>query len=160
MSPKAKHRKLQKKLPEETETSVSDEQLFLEYLAQDIDIPNKEEADLPLSREKPKRRKAKRKQKPAEEFDLHGLTLSQAVDMFEENWERLKERSMHGFHRVRFITGKGLHSGLEGPVLGSEFYDYVVERCSQYIESIDESPAAVVLYGVAIRGYFDVTFRS
>ena len=90
------------------------------------------------------------------EVDLHGLTLSEAIQCL----DAAIAKALAGAQRevtIKVITGKGLHSGPGGGVLAREIHSYVSARYGLIISRIDASPAEALLGGVPLRGYFVVT---
>lgn len=90
------------------------------------------------------------------EVDLHGMTVEQAQRAVDSAIARLPRGQEI---KLRVITGKGIHSGPEGGVLGRDIHYHVATRYRSAIVRLDESPADVRLGGVPIRGHFDVTLR-
>lgn len=99
---------------------------------------------------------ARKKRGTMIEIDLHGMTVDEAQRAVDAVIARLP-RGQEA--RLRIITGKGLHSGPEGGVLGRDIHYHVATRYRSAIVRLDESPADVRLGGVPIRGHFDVTLR-
>jgi DNA-nicking Smr family endonuclease len=92
------------------------------------------------------------------EIDLHGLSLSEALAELDFQMSRIL-RTASGNLQVKVITGKGLHSGPEGPVLPREVHGHFASRYARYILSLEESPHAVALSGIPIRGHFTAKMR-
>lgn len=92
------------------------------------------------------------------EIDLHGLNLEDAERRVAELISRYpctnEERTF------KIITGKGRHSQAGRGVLIREIYLFVRHRYGPQIVRIEESPDAVRLGGVAIRGHFHVTLKG
>ena len=101
----------------------------------------------------------KRRDRQTYEIDLHGLRLGEALAFLEREMARLLNSQSRDF-AVKVITGKGLHSGPDGAVLPREVHAHFVARYAAYIISIEESPHAVALAGVPIRGHFTAKLRS
>ena len=58
---------------------------------------------------------------------------------------------------VQIITGKGRHSGAGGAVLAREIHQYVKVKYADYIVTLEDSPADMVVGELPIRGHFHVT---
>ncbi|WP_132314730.1 Smr/MutS family protein [Pseudobacteriovorax antillogorgiicola] len=125
-------------------------EIFLSYLENDP-MPIKDN-----ELEKPKKQN-RSKRKAEVSLDLHGMTVFEAQAYIDEKLSQI--RAKHVKYRVRLITGKGLNSGLSGPVLASEIYQYVRDRYGHQIETIDDPPAAARINNIPIRGYFDFVIK-
>jgi len=91
-------------------------------------------------------------------IDLHGHTLEEAqseIDRVVLTLLRVPGQT----HHMRIVTGKGIHSSGDA-VLASEVHGYVVSRFQKYILRIQDSPHAVKVGGVPIRGHFDLVLQS
>ncbi len=91
-------------------------------------------------------------------IDLHGLTLVQALAMVDAAISAVRAEN-RAIVELTIITGKGRHSGADGGVLVREVHSHVVDRYQSLIESIDESPAKLLIAGLPWRGHFKVRFR-
>ena len=100
-------------------------------------------------------RKKTKKKETKTTIDLHGLTLEEAKTAVRRKINSLLEMEK-GPIKLRVITGKGKHSGINGGVLISSIYDFVRKEYLQEIKKLDEDPSAIKLNGLPIRGYFDV----
>lgn len=104
-------------------------------------------------------RAQKSKDTPAEtSIDLHGCTLDEAKQKIDSLFQQLLRLSGRT-HRIRIITGKGIHSRSTG-VLASEVHGYVLSQYRKHISEIQESPHSVKVGGIPIRGHFDLILRS
>ena len=128
-------------------------ELFLDALNQMPKNPKKE------GREGPKTKPAKAPPKIHEEIDLHGLTLDQACRELDVTVERLFQLYPKTTIHLKVITGKGRHSGPEGPVLAGGVHGYLQRTFRRSIKEIQESPEEVQVGGMPIRGHFMVVFK-
>jgi DNA-nicking Smr family endonuclease len=93
------------------------------------------------------------------QIDLHGLTLLEAQDRVRLIFESILS-DLHGETSVTIITGKGRHSGPQGPVLAKSVHAYVLNSFSNNIASIEDAPANVMVGSLPIRGHFKVVLRK
>ena len=98
------------------------------------DVPEKEPAlEIPLSEsslKKPRTSPADSVSSPDAELDLHGKTREEAI-MMVQNFVMTCHANQ--FRTALIITGKGLHSGNEGPVLKREVQLWLERNGKQYI---------------------------
>lgn len=146
----SKSRKIKpKKLSNHT---LSDEEkaLFLNAIENDFKPP-------PKMTQAPKTIRTRQKKQSlfSRTIDLHGLTLSQAKQTIFDAFSLF----MKGHEKtVKFtiVTGRGRHSGQDGPVLVLEMYAHVRQIFGPYIEKIDDDPAASMISGISLRGDFSL----
>lgn len=101
--------------------------------------------------------KGKSKKKPKQlELDLHGQTVSEAKLSCDQLLRSINPGAQID---IKIITGKGRHSGNEGPTLISEIYNYINSKYKNNIVSIDSPPADDRLNGLPLRGFFDLKFK-
>lgn len=103
-------------------------------------------------------KRKKQRDLPIYEIDLHGLTLSAALTRLDTRMVQLEAAGPRELI-VKVITGKGLHSGPDGSVLPREVHGHFAARYRRHIVSIEESPHAVALSGLPIRGHFTAKLR-
>ena len=60
---------------------------------------------------------------------------------------------------LKVITGKGLHSGDEGPVLAEEVYKHIKSKYKKKILKIEPPPMASTINGIPLRGFFIVKLQ-
>ena len=92
-------------------------------------------------------------------LDLHGYTLTEAiacVDLNIANFTKSNNLSI----KFKIITGKGYHSGTNGPVLPSEVHTHILSKWKDYIEVIDASPIDITINNIPTRGHFFVTLNK
>lgn len=94
-------------------------------------------------------------------IDLHGLTISEAENVVEDELDQLIKIPGRKW-RIRIVTGKGIHSNRAGGngTLSRAVHDFVQNRYFSQIVSIQDSPADVLLGDLPIRGHFDVVLKS
>ncbi|RZA23622.1 MAG: hypothetical protein EOP10_12240 [Proteobacteria bacterium] len=92
------------------------------------------------------------------EIDLHGLTVEEAERRVIELTSLFPFDGEARTYKV--ITGKGRHSSGGQGVLIREIYLFVKARFGLHIVTIEESPDAVRIGGVALRGHFHVTLKG
>ena len=128
-------------------------QIFLDFLESDT-FPDKE-----AEREPERLRRAKKSSKGVKvvKVDLHGKTLDEAISFLDSYIATLKQK--RAYIRLKIVTGKGLNSGFNGPVLANEVHGYIESRYSLNIVDIEESPGDLKINNMPIRGYFHVTFK-
>lgn len=103
---------------------------------------------------------------PAHAIDLHHCTLDEACRKIDAiisgliagRWSD-KTLTPNGHLHLKIITGRGRHSGTQGPVLAREIHRYVLSYYANHIVSIEESPAEALVGGVTVRGHFHVVLR-
>lgn len=154
-----------KKLPHLLiDTSEDDAALFRAALEQ-LDasaIKAKDESE-PSTSHAPRR---KGQPPPSHAIDLHHCTVDEACRKIDAAISGLalgrwsdQALSPHGHLHLKIITGKGRHSGKNGPVLAREIHRYLLSHYAKHIVSIEESPADLLIGGVSLRGHFHVVLR-
>ncbi len=102
------------------------------------------------------RLKSKKKKNIQLTVDLHGQTVAEA----RESCDRLLNSiAGQGEADIKIITGKGRHSGAQGPTLISEIYDYIAKKYQNQIIRIDPPPANDRIDGLPLKGFFDLKFK-
>ncbi|MDE3268984.1 MAG: Smr/MutS family protein [Pseudomonadota bacterium] len=91
------------------------------------------------------------------ELDLHGLTLSESQQRIDSLFQRILRTGQRT--RVKIITGKGRHSRANTNLLARDVHIYVRQRYAEHIVSIEQSPDAVRVGGMPIRGHFEVIIQ-
>jgi DNA-nicking Smr family endonuclease len=104
------------------------------------------------------RKMKKKKMAKDNVFDLHGMHLEEAKDFLRTEVQSLS-RNKGSIVKVKIVTGRGTHSGPSGGVLCRDIHVFMRQNFFDNIVKIDESPDAVKLNGVPIRGYFFVLFK-
>ena len=130
------------------------EQIFTEFLANEGEINPKD--DHLSATPKPPRGSNHPKTR---EFsvDLHGKTRREVRDVLLATVERLKQTAGGSF-KLRVITGKGRHSGEQGPVIADEAFHFLQRTYGPAIVTMDSPPGETQVGGLPWRGHFDVTF--
>lgn len=93
------------------------------------------------------------------QVDLHGLSLAEAKSKVDQAIARALAQVVPRI-TLRVITGKGRHSVTVGGVLPRAIHHHVKLFYKDFIVSIDESPADLVVGDLPVRGHFDVVFRG
>ncbi len=94
-------------------------------------------------------------------IDLHGMTLEVAKRHVDNRINDIMAQLSPGSSTtLDIVTGKGLNSGNGGGVLAREMPEWVRQRFARHIVDMDESPAAVQLGGIPLRGNFRVTIKG
>ncbi len=131
------------------------EKLLLDHLAafkpssKDSDEESEPEPSVVRSRKMPQREYR---------IDLHGLHLEEAMAIVRE---KIDVWLLDGQpFKVKIITGKGKHSEGGRGILSQEIHRYVLQRYPRDIQDIEESPHQVRLWGMPLRGHFNVSFRA
>jgi DNA-nicking Smr family endonuclease len=92
------------------------------------------------------------------EIDLHGKQLREACEHLSNFIEQQRKNGVKTLS-LKVITGKGRHSQNGLSSLPAGVHDFVLKKYRDYIKEIQESPAAVKISGLPIRGHFDVKFK-
>jgi len=95
-----------------------DDDRLMESALRNSELPDGDPDDLPedlLASPKKSKRKSSSKH-PDDTIDLHGKTQEEAIRMV-QNFVRTSH--VHSLRNVLIITGKGLHSGTQGPILNA-----------------------------------------
>jgi len=146
----SQNRKNNKKSPSEEEDAA-------ELLRAHLDAFDPPVKDLDISTQ-PTRIKTKSKKKAQHfELDLHGQTVAEAKLSCDQLFSTVTPGTQAS---VKIITGKGRHSGKDGPTLISGIYIYVSTKYKKNIVSIDSPPAEDRLNGLPLRGFFDLKFKA
>ena len=116
------------------EESEQNDALMEKIFANVEDVPDKEPAlEIPLSEsslKKPRISPAESVSSPDAELDLHGKTREEAI-MMVQNFVMTCHANQ--FRKALIITGKGHHSGNQGPVLKREVELWLERNGKQYI---------------------------
>ena len=136
------------------------DQIFRDHVEQMGDIPESERS-APEAKPLGKKKKSIKSQQSSSSgsIDLHGMTLKEAIHAVDKAIAGIVY-SLKGEATLRIITGKGRHSGADGAVLPGGIHKHVKATWRRHIVRIDESPEAVVIAGLPIRGYFEVTLKK
>ncbi len=87
--------------------------------------------------------------KPQATLDLHGDTQQQVLQRLQDFFAYCRQQR---FHTVLIITGKGLHSGPEGPILPQIFFQWIKGPAKQFVQRFSFAPhhlggqGAVIVY--------------
>ena len=152
-----KKRKKGRKLPKYSQVSFDMEpdadQMFLDFI--ENFSPTKD--DKKLSEESPKKGRSNRSNSDTKKLtiDLHGYSSRDAIQEVDRVIGENLDSSLGEVH-LKIITGKGRHSGADGPVLAGEVYNHIKRTYRDRILKIDENPDLLRLNGVLIRGHFEV----
>lgn len=167
MSRKSKNKKKIPKLKDDEAFGINigegdSETIFKDFLDNEFDPGEKfseEKADYSDSPSIETRREEKGfKNVKEDEIDLHGLSSSEAVFAVKEY---IEERLIHcNILKLKIITGRGVSSGVGGPVLAREVHQYISETYKKKIIKIEASPANSMIGNTSIRGYFWVHIKS
>lgn len=87
-------------------------------------------------------------------IDLHHLTLEEAISKTDQTIQ-IQSRNT-GKVAFQIITGKGRHSGPQGPVLPSGIHDHVRAKYKNQIFHLDPCPTDNLINGLPLKGYFRV----
>ena len=116
------------------EESEQNDALMEKIFAGIEDVPDKEPAlEIPLSEsslKNPRISPAESESSPDAELDLHGKTREEAI-MMVQNFVMTCHANQ--FRTALIITGKGHHSGNQGPVLKREVQLWLERNGKQYI---------------------------
>jgi DNA-nicking Smr family endonuclease len=93
----------------------------------------------------------------ARDLDLHGLTLEESKERVRIVVNSLSQKGV--VFSLKIITGKGTHSRYGDGVLSKEIHGFVMRTYGPWIVEIEESPDAVRLGGVPLRGHFHVVMK-
>lgn len=91
------------------------------------------------------------------ELDLHGLTLSESQQRIDSLFSRILQTKQRT--RVKIITGKGRHSRAHTNLLARDVHTYVRQKYDERIVSIEQSPYAVRVGDLPLRGHFEVILQ-
>ena len=124
------------------EESEQNDALMEKIFAGVEDVPDKEPTlEITLyesSLIKPRTSPADSVSSPDAELDLHGKTREEAIMMVQNFVMTCHENQ---FRTALIITGKGLHSGNQGPVLKREVQLWLERNGKQYISDFHTAPA-------------------
>ncbi|HIF70144.1 MAG: Smr/MutS family protein [SAR324 cluster bacterium] len=120
------------------EFSADDDRL-MESALRNSELPDGDPDELPgdllISPRKSKRKSSPKH--PDETIDLHGKTQEEAIRMV-QNF--VKTSHTHGLRNVLIITGKGLHSGTQGPVLKHSVEQWLQRNGTPYLQEFHDAP--------------------
>ena len=124
------------------EESEQNDSLMEKIFAGVDDVPDKEPA-LEISASESSRKKTRSSHTntesiPDAELDLHGKTREEAI-MMVQNFVMTCHANQ--FRTALIITGKGHHSGNQGPVLKREVQLWLERNGEQYISDFHTAPA-------------------
>ena len=124
------------------EESEQNDALMEKIFAGVDDVPDKEPAlEIPPSEsslKKPRTSPADAVSRPDAELDLHGKTREESI-MMVQNFVMTCHANQ--FRTALIITGKGHHSGSQGPVLKREVQLWLERNGKQYISDFHTAPA-------------------
>ena len=127
------------------ESSKEDDHLLKALMDMIPDDPQLKEEDQEEDLEKSIRRKntkqsriANASQTPDATLDLHGKTKEEAIIMV-QNFVMTSHQQR--FRSLLIITGKGFHSGKEGPVLKHAVQSWLKRNGSPYIQNFYHAPS-------------------
>lgn len=124
------------------EESEQNDALMEKIFAGLDDVPDKEPAlEIPPSEsslKKPRTSPTDSVSSPDAELDLHGKTREEAI-MMVQNFVMTCHANQ--FRTALIITGKGHHSGNQGPVLKREVQLWLERNGKQYISDFHTAPA-------------------
>ena len=123
------------------EESEQNDALMEKIFAGVDEVPDKEPAlEIPLSEsslKKPQTSPADSVSSPDAELDLHGKTREEAI-MMVQNFVMTCHANQ--FRTALIITGKGRHSGNQGPVLKREVQLWLERNGKQYLKEFHTAP--------------------
>lgn len=123
------------------EESEQNDALMEKIFAGVDDVPDKEPAlEIPLSEsflKKPWTSPADSVSRPDAELDLHGKTREESI-MMVQNFVMTCHANQ--FRTALIITGKGHHSGNQGPVLKREVQLWLERNGKQYLKDFHTAP--------------------
>ena len=123
------------------EESEQNDALMEKIFAGIEDVPDKEPAlEIPLSESFLKKTRtftAESVSSPDAELDLHGKTREEAI-MMVQNFVMTCHANQ--FRTALIITGKGIHSGNQGPVLKREVQLWLERNGKQYLRDFHTAP--------------------
>ena len=123
------------------EESEQNDALMEKIFASVDDVPDKEPAlEIPPSEsslKKPRTSRADAISRPDAELDLHGKTREESI-MMVQNFVMTCHANQ--FRTALIITGKGHHSGNQGPVLKREVQLWLERNGKQYLKDFHTAP--------------------
>ena len=123
------------------EESVQNDALMEKIFAGVDDVPDKEPAlEIPPSEsslKNPRTSPADAVSRPDAELDLHGKTREESI-MMVQNFVMTCHANQ--FRTALIITGKGHHSGNQGPVLKREVQLWLERNGKQYLKDFHTAP--------------------
>tara|TARA_B100001964_G_C14170360_1_gene571145 strand:+ start:757 stop:1251 length:495 start_codon:yes stop_codon:yes gene_type:complete len=130
--------------------------IFKDYLDQTDwkKVPRKKESQSHSTTKAPNKKPLQYKK-----LDLHSFTLAEArsyVDREISTFIASKDLTIN----LKIITGKGRHSGVEGPILAREIHVHIKKKWREYIAQIEDSPIDVTINSVPIRGHFHLILKK
>lgn len=90
--------------------------------------------------------------------DLHHLSVAESIQLLEHTIDPL----LKTYSRVclQIITGRGRHSGADGPQIAPQAYQFISTHYRDQIIKIQDCPTTSMINNVAIRGYFTVELKG
>ena len=123
------------------EESEQDDSLMEQIFDEINDVPDKEPVlEIPVDKSYQKKKQASTNNTlliPDQELDLHGKTLEEAI-MIVQNF--LITCHSQQLQTGLIITGKGLNSGNQGPVLKKGVEHWLKRNGNPYLRNFHESP--------------------
>jgi len=123
------------------EESEQDDSLMEQIFEEIIDVPDKEPVlEIPVDKSYQKKKQASTNNTlliPDQELDLHGKTLEEAI-MIVQNF--LITCHSQQLQTGLIITGKGLNSGNQGPVLKKGVEHWLKRNGNPYLRNFHEAP--------------------
>ena len=123
------------------EESEQDDSLMEQIFGEISDVPDKEPVlEIPVDKSYQKKKQASTNNTlliPDQELDLHGKTLEEAI-MIVQNF--LITCHSQQLQTGLIITGKGLNSGNQGPVLKKGVEHWLKRNGNPYLRNFHEAP--------------------
>jgi DNA-nicking Smr family endonuclease len=144
--------------------SKDSEEIFDEYMSSEKFSPTDKFDDTPVidtsrheQKSKSQSEESKFRQVMSLKIDLHGFSSMEAVRHVESV---IEESEIHcNILKLKIITGRGVSSGPNGPILAREVHNFISSKFKKRIVKIESSPAESMIGSVSIRGYFNVHLR-
>lgn len=120
------------------EFSEEDDRL-MESALRDSELPDDDPDEIPpdLLSSVPKSRRDSSSTHPDETVDLHGKTQEEAIRIV-QNF--VKTSHTQGLRNLLIITGKGLRSGTQGPVLKRSVEQWLQRNGTPYLREFHDAP--------------------
>ena len=122
------------------------------------DMPEQIDKDDDNDKQAPPKKTSSSTKTNAHQIDLHGLTLAESQRQIDALLRRVVTR--HNNVRVKIITGKGRHQQRGEHLLARDVHSWLQHKYRAWIVEIEQSPDAVRIGELPLRGHFEVVLRK
>ena len=122
------------------------------------DMPEQIDKDDDNDKQAPPKKTTSSAKAAAHRIDLHGLTLAESQRQIDALLRRIVTR--HNNVRIKIITGKGRHQQRGEHLLARDVHSWLQHKYRAWIVEIEQSPDAVRIGALPLRGHFEVVMRK